>query len=215
MNKSIGNTVLLLLLVLCCSFSVYAQDDEGYEDDELMEEGFNIPDQGFNLKQRLFIGGNIGLLGFSSQQIGINLSPFIGVRVVDQIHLGTGFNYSFNSIKNRVTGSTETFTVTGVKVFSKFLFLNFETLMNGTQREPGDPLGGLYGLTEFEQNWGRYSQDGLVGKGRLPASFYLGVGYQANFHRNFAYFMEATYDLLESNPNVFPVGIRAGLYYGF
>lgn len=214
MNKTLGNTVIFFLLTLFFSVSLMAQDDEGYDgDDELMEEGFNIPDQGFNLKQKIFIGGNVGLLGFSSQQIGINLSPFVGVRVTDHIHLGGGFNYAFESRKQGT--STSNRTLLGYKFFGKFMFLNLESIMSGTKREPGDPLGGLYALTEFEDNYLRGNDNGIPGEYNIPPSFYLGLGYQANFYRGFAYFMEATFDLLDKDPTTFPVGIRAGLYYGF
>lgn len=214
MNKTLCNTILLTILALFFSFTLIAQDDKSYEDDDLMEEGFNIPDQGFNLKQRIFIGGNIGLLGFSSQQIGVNVSPFVGVRVIDNIHVGTGFNYAYQATQLG-GGATTRVTVFGYKAFAKFLFLNLESLMNGTKREPGDPMGGIYALTEFEENYGKIVENGFTGRGKVNTSFYLGLGYQANFYRKFAYFMEGTFDLLDNNPNTFPVGIRAGLYYGF
>jgi len=216
MNKTLGNTLILLILALFFSVPLIAQeDDKSYDDDDdLMEEGFNIPDQGFNLKQRIFIGGNIGLLGFSSQQIGVNVSPFVGVRVTDNIHVGTGFNYSYQAVQLG-NGTQARATLLGYKFFGKFLFLNLESLLNNTKREPGDPIGGIYALTEFEENFGKIVENGLTARGKVNTSLYLGIGYQANFYRKFAYFMEATYDLLDNNPNTFPVGIRAGLYYGF
>ncbi len=218
MNKTLGNTAILIILALFFSVSLTAQDDETYDgDEELMEEGFNIPNQGYNLKERIFIGGNIGLLGFSSQQIGIDFSPFVGVRVIDNIHLGAGFNYSFQSFKTptQIGVSTERYTLYGYKVFGKFLFFNLESIMNGTKREPGDPLGGAYALTEFQQNWGKVNIDGVTGSGKFDPSFFLGLGYQQNFYRKFSSFVEATYDVIQKNNNTFPVGIRFGLYYGF
>ncbi len=202
-----------LLLVVATTFSTtvsFAQED----DQPLMEDGFIRGGDGFNIKQRIFIGGNVGLAGFSESFIGFNLSPFVGVRLTDQLHAGLGFNYAYQAQKQGTT--TIKANLYGYKIFAKYLVVNLDAIGSGRRREPGDPIGGVYALVEYEDNVIKAKDNfGNAAEIESPPAFYLGIGYQQNFYRKFGFFTEATYNVINKDDTVFPVGLRAGVYYGF
>ena len=79
------NKILIIVLFNLISVSLFAQT----------EDNPSVKDLQFN--QRLVYGGGFGMQ-FGNVTL-LDLSPTIGYRVSDQLTLGTGISYKYNSIK--------------------------------------------------------------------------------------------------------------------
>ncbi len=216
MNQLFRLLALSLLVIFVTGFNATAQKDED-ENPLLEEDGVSTYSEGFNIRERIFIGGNTGF-GFTNNQSNFNLSPFAGVRVTDHFQVGTGMNYSLTTFK---TGTyTEKYHLIGFKAFTRYLLINFDALGSGMKREAGEPLGGVYAHFEYENNIVKAKTNtGSSAQFDTPQSLFIGAGYQENFYRGFGIFFEFVYDLLydETQPysSPWPFDIRGGFYYGF
>lgn len=189
--------LLVVAAVVCCTVSVFAQDDATQED----VKGFD--------RKRLFVGGNFGLT-FGNFTF-INVSPQLGYRFNDFFAAGIGINGQYTQNKYRFNGTTQSrdrYGVAGMNVFGRFYpiqqaFLQVQPEMNYIW---GSRVN--YQLDSKHSINGRIMPSLLLGAGAfLPAG---GVG---------GFVIMAQYDVLNKagydyNPST-PYGSNIFFSFGF
>jgi hypothetical protein len=93
--KSLLNFLLVALLLTLSQLTVYAQNDTVVSAPPIAKPRVEKPP----LSERLILGGSFGLsLGTYTS---VNLSPILGYKVTDNLVLGAGPTYLYNSVNYR------------------------------------------------------------------------------------------------------------------
>lgn len=156
------------------------------------------PPEPFFQWRKVFFGGNIGGVSFSSQGTYIDLSPHIGYRFTEKFSAGTGFIYQYISQSGLEAHNY------GGKLFARYLIWR-----------------GVFAHTEYQQLNMKYfyvdKNQNIYSKRRWVGSMFLGGGLQQNLGGNSTIYVMGLYDVLykseyspHSNPFYFTMGIGLG-----
>lgn len=152
-------------------------------------------------QDRLFLGGNLGGLSFSSQGSAIDLSPVIGYRVTEKFSAGAGPIYQFWS--NRSAGIRV--NNYGAKVFARHAI--YESLFAHTE----------YELLNLQYYYPDMATGQWLSERRNVGSFYVGGGYNQSLGGRSSLQIMALYNLNQTqysphpNPLYFSMGFGIGL----
>ncbi len=185
--KQLRYLILIIFLtgVFASAFAQY-ENTSGNKEPKKQEKK-----QPLQKRDRWFVGGMFGA-GFSSYSSYVEVSPLVGFKVTPSFHVGTRFNYIWNSYEfpNGVRESLHHF---GVGAFGRYIIYK-----------------GLFAQVEYEAlNFDYYDYRGWIN------SLFIGGGYYQSFGRSFASFA-ILFNVLDNinSPYVNPV-IRIGFGVGF
>jgi hypothetical protein len=108
--------LLHCLMLIFISRTLHAQVKRELLSGELVKEKKSEPLNNQVWKNKIFFGGNAGLQ-FGSLTF-IDISPFVGYRINDKIHVGIGGSYIYTS--NRFIRRSA--TILGARVFARYFF---------------------------------------------------------------------------------------------
>ncbi len=152
------------------------------------------------LKDRLFLGGNLGGISFSSQGSALDLSPVIGYRVTEKFSAGAGPIYQFWS--DRTAGIRV--NNYGAKIFARHVL-----------------FGSVFAHTEYELlNIKHYFPDLSSGQWqserRNVGSFFVGGGYTQPLGGTSSLMIIALYNLNQTqySPRMSPLYLSMGFGIG-
>lgn len=181
-----ARSVLVFLIIGCLAVEGYAQ-------------GENNSLEGLPLKDRIVVGGGLGL-GFGSVQDFFSVSPMIGYRLTARLLAGSGLTYRYTNYK--VTRPSMRLNDYGVNPFLRFTV--YRNIFLQTEYEY---LNYEYPLTITETTR------------RTFDSFLAGGGFIQPLGRRFAFYLMALYNFSYKDQGVYspydsPIVVRAGINIG-
>ena len=181
-----ARSILVLLMIGCLAVEGYAQ-------------GENNSLEGLPLKDRIVVGGGLGL-GFGSVQDFFSVSPMIGYRLTAKLLAGTGFTYRYTNYK--VTRPSIKLNDYGINPFLRFTV--YRNIFLQTEYEH---LNYEYPLTLAETTRRKFD------------SFLAGGGFIQPLGERFAFYLMALYnfsykDQVMYSPYDSPIVVRAGINIG-
>lgn len=183
---------IAVLALMFYSISIHAQQDTLIAPETpVTPEKEKTP-----LKDRLFVGGGLGLQFGSNTYI--DISPLFGYRVNDKLSVGLGPNYAYNRYKD--AGFTYTRNIYGGRLFARYyiydnFFAQFEPTFISTKVRD-----------DFNYNYYR----------KNVISPYVGGGYIQKFNDYSGVYIMILYDVFDSpyspysNPDI-RIGFNIGL----
>lgn len=153
------------------------------------------------LMDRFFFGGSLGLQFGSATYI--DVSPLIGYKLTDRIHVGTGFTYIYYKYKDSYYNYSYETSIYGGRVFGRYYIL--ENLFAHTEVEMLNMEVPAYDLSSQVYT---YVRDNIT-------SVMVGGGYAQSLGNTSALYIMVLWNLTEeqyspySNP-IFRIGFSAG-----
>ena len=188
MTRQLFSVILLIFFAV----SVQAQRNEGY-DNSL---------KGVPLKERIVVGGGLGL-SFGSQQDFFSISPMVGYRVTERLLAGSGVTYRYT--KYKYYSPALKLTDYGINPFLRYNVFN-----------------GIFVQTEYE--YLNYEFPVTIEKSERRAynSFLAGGGFIQPIGDKAAFYILAMYNFSyrdvqpgEYSPYASPLILRGGVTLGF
>lgn len=192
--KSCYSTLITCLFIFS-SFQTFSQDEPPQNP---MVDGV---DESTPFKDRIFIGGNLGLQFGSATYI--DISPLVGYKITERIHAGIGATYIYYKVKDSYYNYAYETSIYGGRLFGRYYFL--ETLFGHAEFEVlnMDVPEEISGTPNFN-----YVRDNIT-------SVMVGGGYAQPIGENSALILMVLWNLTEEqyspyqNP-IFRIGFSAG-----
>ena len=147
---------ILLLLLISLSFC-YAQKDSVYSGGPPTNKPRKTsrPKKDFDFKNKLFYGANFSLL-FGTYTL-INLTPSLGYKLTDKLHVGAGIIYYYSSVN--YGGIRYSQSLYGTHLFARY-FLNNNIYLQG-QYDRLNQINYLAQNYTNEKIWVGYAMAGI------------------------------------------------------
>lgn len=187
MKKVLGLTLITILAWTIGAGQSLAQNDNPYK--------------GLPFKDRIFLGGDLGL-SFGSYTY-IRIAPMLGYRISDRLAVGAGPSYTYFK-DSRYQPAYET-SIYGGSVFGQYfifepIFLQTEFEMLNLDTYKFDPI----------------AEEVITGRTTIPV-WLVGGGYSERTAGGSGFFLSVLYDLIQDPNSPYPnnLSIRVGAFFGF